>query len=316
MWIKRLSTKVLASGLCAWLTFGFLTAAVADDAPVFQHALEYQPPEPYEVVIYQDGELEGNHKSLVEKLEEAERGNDPWSNITVKLRDGSIKELSNDDNGDKTLPLLELRYPPASGIRGAIWEGPLEEASVEELLHSPVRQQIAEELLDRKAAVWVFLEGENEHKNERALESLEEVLSELEAELHVSVPDEQYGEDVGEIYTDIDFSIILLDREDPREQLLVKMLMGLEDDLSGYKDKPMAFPVYGRGAVMYALIGDGINDWTLRSAAEYLADSCESCGIGASATAGTPLLMSVDWSGRVEQLSNYEDAERRYGPDH
>lgn len=302
--------QLAAINWLAFFMFGFLAAAVAGEVSVFQHALEYEPPEPYEAVIHYSGKLTEGEQELVDKLEQTGQGEGPRANISVVRNDISAQEYTIPEYQDKSLPRLELRYPAASGISGTLWQGPLEEETVENMLDSPARQRIADKLIDRRAAVWILIQSTDESENARVQKFLEETLAELQETLEVPHP-----EDAGEIYSDIDFGIIALDREAPEEQMLINMLLGSERDLVEYKDKPIVFPAYGRGAVMYALAGDGINKRTLHTAGEFLAGPCSSCQLGASGS-NLHLLMFVDWDGRVEQLSNYDNAERRYGTNH
>ena len=60
-------------------------------------------------------------------------------------------------------------------------------------------------------------------------------------------------------------------RDDPAEALLVWMLLGSESDLAG-QNEPIAFPVFGRGRVLYALVGDGITADNVRTAGAFLGD--------------------------------------------
>ncbi len=288
-------------GLAALLTLGFSAGVYACPIPVFQYSLEYWPPDPYEVVVHYDGELREAEQKLVDMMQAAGRGDGRHANISVMWRDHSVMEHSNPEG--KVLPRVELRYPSISGIRGTLWEGPLEEGSVEDMLHSPLREKIAEKLLSRKAGVWVLLESGNRSEDRRARRLLEEELPRMEETLKVPDPAETYGMDLGDIYTDIDFSMITLSRDDPEEQMFIRMLLGIERDLDEYEHRPIVFPIYGRGLAMYALIGDGINEWTLNAAGEFLTGPC-SCQVKQS-NPGVDILMSVDWEGQVERRTTY-----------
>ncbi|MFO7956706.1 MAG: hypothetical protein R6X33_06360 [Candidatus Brocadiia bacterium] len=275
--------------------------AVACPIPVFQFALEFWRVCPYEVVIHHNGELEGEHQAAADLLKQATRGEDRHANIRLIWRDYSRATIS--PPADVPLPFMELRYPSTSGIRESIWRGPLEENVAEQLLHSPMRQKIAETLLDRHAAVWVLLESGNRREDGQARKLLEQELPRLEKTLKVPDPAEEYGLDSADIYTEIDFTLMTLSRNDPEERMLVQMLLGSERDLKEYEDKPMVFPIYGRGRVMYAIVGDGINAWTLNAAGEFLTGPC-SCMVKAQ-NPGVDLLTSFDWESQVEQRSTY-----------
>jgi hypothetical protein len=90
----------------------------------------------------------------------------------------------------------------------------------------------------------------------------------------------------------LSFSTVRLSRDDPREKHLVSMLLGSEPDLEAFRE-PMAFPVFGRGRVLYALVGKGINEEYVDEACAFLAGPC-SCQVK-ELNPGTDLLMAVDW---------------------
>jgi len=58
--------------------------------------------------------------------------------------------------------------------------------------------------------------------------------------------------------------------------------------------------------MMYALVNKGINSWTVSDAGNFLAGPC-SCQIKDS-NPGLDLLMSVNWQGKVEPLSDVSSA--------
>jgi hypothetical protein len=72
----------------------------------------------------------------------------------------------------------------------------------------------------------------------------------------------------------------------------VRQLLGSEPDLAGLSE-PMAFPVFGRGRVLYALVGAGITAENVRKAAEFLGGDC-SCTVKRD-NPGTDLLLIADW---------------------
>jgi len=279
----------------------YTSSAVACPIPVFQYALEHWEPDPYDLIIHHgDQGFSEEQQAALDRLQSAERG-EKKSNLLVMMRHHSLKSAPSPSGTQETLPRLEMRYPIRSGIRGSLWSGELTLEAVEQLLDSPVRRQIAAHLLRRKAAVWVFLESGDRRKDEQAMQTLEKELARLEKTLQVPDPTEEWGLDAGDIHTEIDFAIVRMSRRDPDEQLLLLMLTGIERDLKDHADKPIVFPIYGKGLVMYALVGDGINAWTLNDAGEFLTGSC-SCLVKAG-NPGTDLLLTMDWDAHVMPLS-------------
>ncbi len=267
--------------------------------PVFQFSLENWEMDNYQIEIRHDGDFNDEHQELVDMLMEVKGAE--GANIQLVWRDYSKASISPPE--DMVLPHMEVRFPTMTGIRTTLWEGPLEREIVEQLLHSPLRQEIAERLLNRQAGVWVLLKSGDRDKDREVEQFLEKELKRLEDTLKVPDPGEEYGFDLGEIYTDINFSLVTLDRDEPDEKMFIRMLLRSERDLEEYSDKPMVFPIYGRGLIMYALIGRGINEWTVSSAGEFLVGPC-SCTIKSS-NPGVDILMTFDWPTQVEQKSTY-----------
>ena len=73
----------------------------------------------------------------------------------------------------------------------------------------------------------------------------------------------------------------------------METLLSSEPDLHG-RDEPMAFPVFGRGRVLYALVGAGVNADNVRHALDFLVGGC-SCTIKRE-NPGVDLLLTADWS--------------------
>jgi len=148
--------------------------------------------------------------------------------------------------------------------------------------------------------VWIMLET-GDAKVDRDMQALlEGQLQRLAKEIVVPDAADWGGESV-EIDSNLNFSVLRLNPKDPDEALTVKMLMGIEPDLEDFAGHPMVFPVYGRGIVLYALVGRGIDENTIRAAAEFLAGPC-SCQIK-SANPGTDLLVSANWEQEIKKLT-------------
>jgi len=98
----------------------------------------------------------------------------------------------------------------------------------------------------------------------------------------------------------IQFSAHRLSRSDTSEAAFVSMLLATESDLREEFEMgtPMAFPVFGRGRVLYALLGDGIANSTIEEASRFLAGACQ-CTVKAD-NPGVDLLISFDWDEHVQ----------------
>lgn len=212
--------------------------------------------------------------------------------------------------------------------RSVAWAGPLEAGTPAAWLSSPVREELARLLLNGCAAVWLFLPGGDRPRDDDAYRVLSLELARLERTLTVGASGGKMDGELGNAGVGgapdsaetggagfrgdrgvsgssgvgpagetesgrVRFGILRVLRTDLRERALLAMLLGSEPDLAGQVGKPMVFPVYGRGRVLYALVGAGINERTIGQAAEFVCGAC-SCEVK-SQNPGLELLISADW---------------------
>ena len=278
--------------------------------PVFRFALEYWTTDSYQLEIFHQNSPGPEEEELINYLLNASSENEMNTNLEVSKIDmegdaGNIPQGLSNDISNAGVPWMVLRYPRISGINEVVWSGPLNNKNVNHMLNSPVRKSIAEKLVGEFTAVWVMLESGNRQKDRAALDLLEKELSRLEQTLELPNPELWWGDsqDIDdENVPGIQFDIIRLSRHDPGEKYLIEMLLNSEDDLKDFDSEPIVFPVYGRGVALYAILGEGINKWNIREAAEFLTGYC-SC----QAKAGNPgvdLMLSMDWEKHIENLTD------------
>ncbi len=242
------------------------TAALACSVPVFRYALEHWAADPYRVTLPHGVTLEGNFK------------------VTV----GTERRI-------------ELRQPLMMRNDEVIWSAEYSEANAKLLVDSPARQQIAERLGNGESAVWVLLESGDAAKDAEAARFLDERLEYLSNVMElpkldqqdvknglVSIPDEGLR---------LAFSTLRLKRDEPAESAFIAMLLASEPDLRSLKE-PIAFPIFGQGRVLYALVGKGIKVETVDRAAQFLIGSC-SCQVKEQ-NPGVDLVMATDWKAMVK----------------
>jgi len=294
----RLGALLGAAAFCSLIAAAFWTnvsSVLACSIPVFRYALEHWPVEPYGVIVFHRGELGEDHRGIVDRLDEFA----PVEVATVALsgqveeRRRAIYEAAQVEEG----PCMVACYPRAVTRRGIVWSRPLGAASVRALLDSPVRREIAGRILKGDSVVWVLLESGNREQDEAAAGLLADQLGRLGESLELPEPVAgalgALSEDLPELR--VAFSMLRLSRTDPSEEALVSMLVQSEWDLTTekYAAQPMAFPVFGRGRVLCALVGKGINEKNIGRISRFLTGPC-SCAVQASSP-GTQLLISVDW---------------------
>jgi len=296
--------------IMALLAAAWIGAPPADacNVPVFRYALEQWKPDVYNVVVFDRKGIASEGFDLLQRA----INRDSTVNFSLTLIDVSTEEgkAIADKNGVREFPWVQLFYPPGPQVREPAWEGRLNAIQAERLLESPARSALAEGLLAGDAAVWVLLACGDARKDKKALDALQKNLAKASRELEIP----KTGVDIngnpigvhGFENLRVHFGWHAVYRDDPDEAVLVRMLLGSESDLADY-DEPVAFPVFGRGRALYALVGNGIDERNIFAACRSLVDWC-SCEIKALHP-GTDLLISADWSNpaggrmvRIEEL--------------
>lgn len=196
-------------------------------------------------------------------------------------------------------------YPPQ-----LVTAGLATEFEPESLVASDVRDQITSHLVGGASAVWIFLECGIPEKDDASFEILTTELAKHQNELKLPEID---ADDLKELNVRpeelrIDFQVLRLSRDDPNEQVLVDLLLASEPDLRevSYLTEPMAFPIFGRGRLLYTLIGAGIQPLTIEEASKFLVGACQ-CTVKAE-NPGVDLLLGHNWNDSI-QLTEPEQVE-------
>ncbi|MEA3366672.1 MAG: hypothetical protein U9R68_01010 [Planctomycetota bacterium] len=294
-------------GACGLAVVGLLVAAGAGRAcsvPVYRYALERWRVDPYEIHVFHRGDLAEGHKQALERLRDASVEERPDGVIDLWLTDlskgepeGEAAKVWQEHASAAKTPWLVVRYPRVFGIPIDTWAGPLSPEAVSGLLDSPTRRQVAKRLLEGETAVFVFLESGDAKKDEAAVQRLAKDLKRMEELIEPPIPpggvwgDPIYDtEGVPELK--IAFSIVRLTRDDPGERAFREMLLGCEPGLK-QESGPMAFPIFGRGRVLCALVGEGISKLNIEEVCGFVASPC-SC-IVKYQNPGVDMLMDVRW---------------------
>ena len=278
----------------------------ACSVPVFRYALERWANDHYEVVVFHKGTLTEEHQVLVDDLTEDGAAGEQHANVHLTLVDlddpkhPDLVKLCEEQKSD-TLPWMMVKYPLITRKPNNVWSGELSKDHIARLLDSPSRHEIARRLLKGDTAVWVLLETGRKADDDAAFKILKAHLFLAEQELKLPEIDEadiaQGLVSVDETGLKLQFSTVRISREDSQEEMFTEMLLGSEDDLRDF-DEPMAFPVFGRGRVLYALIGKGINPDTIRQTCQELIGPC-TCQVKEE-NPGVDIVTSVDWENLVQ----------------
>ena len=281
--------------------------ACACQVPVFRYALERWPADNYEFVVIHEGPVTESEKRITGKLQESDHRSVLSANFSVRyintleIKDPALKKAWA-DHGQDGQPVLASLYPrTAQEVPDRLIDaGPLRSAETRYFSDSPVRREIAERLVSGESAVWIFVPCGDAERDARALMRLTNAVKSNEQSLELPEQDEIEEEqellEQVDIELRLDFSILTLDRRDSKEQFLLKMLLASEPDLEGL-DQPLAFPVLGRGRVLYALVGKGISEETVSLASRFIIGPC-SCQVK-NQNPGFDLLMACNWDEKI-----------------
>lgn len=263
--------------------------------PVYQYALERWSADKYEVLIFYRGVLAPQEQAKVDKLQEASSNDKLSSNIIIKTID--LDDPANapmqkilESQRENELPFVMVKYPRLSNVIGNAYVGRLESLNIDALINSPARKEIANHIIKGNIAVWVFLESGDAQQDKEKFDLLETQLKKMSETLKIMALGSSGQPEV--IDRKATFSILKLSKNEPRESFFIQMLLNSEPDLKKLS-KPLAFPIFARGRLLYALVGNGINEENIEESCKFLVGWC-SCEIK-ELNPGVDILMSVNW---------------------
>jgi len=286
------------------MMMGIASFALCCSIPVYRYALEHWTPEAFTVHIISTSPLDESQKSLLKELETLSKN----ANVRLKISDGQ-NEPSDESKAirkryadrDSAWLVVEAAKKVVDSTP-VIWDGPFTQETVTRLLSSPMRQRICQGLVEKDSVCWVFLESGDATVDDKKFALLESELRRLEKIIKLPEIEAADLKDLSKKPEElkIQFSSHRLSRSDASEAAFVSMLLATESDLREEFEvgTPMAFPVFGRGRVLYALLGDGIAKSTIEEASRFLAGACQ-CTVKAD-NPGVDLLISFDWDEHVQ----------------
>jgi len=289
------------------ISIGLASVAFACKVPVFRYALERWPADNYEFVILHDRPLSDSQMKPIQRLLDSDYRSPASANFSVRMieasevKDKALKAAWT-QHSEAGQPVLAALYPrSAQAIPDRlITTSLLEPDSADHMADSPLRRTIAQRLISGESAVWIFVPCGDQAQDKLALNILSREVKANEESLELPEQDEIEEEkellEQVDIELRLDFSVVTLDRDDPKEQFLLKMLLASEPDLAEL-NQPMAFPVLGRGRVLYALVGKGISEHTIGLASRFIIGPC-SCQVK-NQNPGFDLLMAYDWDEKI-----------------
>ena len=218
-------------------------------------------PDQYTLVCFHNDPLTTSVKSQNKELADA------FKAANIHFKTASRKDISEPWYGLYYEERLFTRFKTAPEVKS--------------LISSPLRENIASELMAGKLCVMVYLLSDNKEKDDNGRKILQKALS---------------ASPFGSI-----ISVVELSRSSKGENIFVTMLLNVEDDLK-YISEPMLFGVFGRFKALEPLLGKGITEENINLMIDYFTAEC-SCLIKDDLP-GTDILFNGNWDNPAPALLN------------
>lgn len=270
--------------LASLLLFGTLIAAVGETCgctiPVFRYALDRWEADKFQLLLPPEAAADPALADLLRP----HRANGT-ANLAIST--------------DPAVTAPTLRTARLGGQ--TLWSGALDDAALATILDSPARQKILSQILAGDSVIWVVAHS-GSPADLAEVERIEKRLRFLEQVASLPIqdpndPDSQLGPGPPLL---LKFTALRLDRTDPAEALLLKMLAGPSGEIDTTATS-FAAAVFGRGRVLGAWPLTSLDDATLEEASMFLIGRC-SCRVK-DQNPGWDLLMNVDWHQSLTQVA-------------
>jgi hypothetical protein len=149
------------------------------------------------------------------------------------------------------------------------------------LTSSPLREEVAAELMAGKLCVMLYLKTDNREKDEKGLNTLR---STIESSPFAKI-----------------ITVVELSRNSKEEHHFASLLLNVEDDLKDIQE-PMLFGIFGRFKALEPLLGRGISEENIKLMIDYFTAEC-SCLIKDDLP-GTDILSLDQWENPQAALLN------------
>jgi hypothetical protein len=298
MWRSEVRMKkIILILLCA----GAAAVSMACSTPVFRYAIERWEADPYRLLVFNDGGLTDGQQQVVAEFKRYERYGYRSSPLRVEVLDvNSISNLQQqvwtDVSARRAAPAVALLYPSMMRMNKTVWDDELTTNALNRIIMSPARLETAQRLLGGDAAVWLLIRGDDPDRNRAVREMLDRKLRELEQTTTYNDDFLKLVEEAGTTIPKLHYSVLEIDRRDPREAVLLRMLTALSDAAAA-ETGPLVVPVFGQGRATVLMMGDYIAEDYIERVSEFLTGAC-ACEIKAL-NPGFDLLMPVDWIGGI-----------------
>lgn len=291
---------------CRWimlLTMALAGASLACSTPVFRYAIERWEADPYRLMIFTDGELTAEQQQAVKEFEQYEHYGYRYPPLIVEQIE--IASASNQSanvwgqiSTNRPVPAVALLYPSIMHDHSVVWADDLSTNAVHRIVMSPARLETATRLLGGDAAVWLLIRGDDPEENQSVREVLETSLRHLEESTEYNADFLQLAEEAGTEVPELKFSVLEIDRNDPREAVLMAMLTRLSPDAAQHTGA-IVIPVFGQGRAAVIMMDEFVDEQYINQIAEFLTGAC-SCEVK-SLNPGFDVLIPIDWIGGITE---------------
>jgi hypothetical protein len=268
----------------------------ACNVPVFRYALERWPAAPYEVIVFHRGPLAAPEQTAKDLLDHAPETQ--FANLAVTFVDlsatveHSMQKLWQHQT-NAPLPWVVVRYPDSESDATPFWGGTLNGESIASLIDSPARREISGRLLKGESAVWVLLESGQKSDDDAVAKLLYTELNKMETTLTLPPPAPDDPQLRSTLPVRLAFSVMRISRNDPAEQMLVRILLGGEKEMAALAG-PIACPIFGRGRMLAALSKKELGPKLIAQACSFVCGAC-SCEVK-DLSPGRDLLLAANWN--------------------
>lgn len=261
--------------------------------PVFRYALDRWHPDPYGVHVSEAWLETEKGKQFAEQVQEL---SELFQIVPGEEKEGEVALLQ-----------------PAPGSP-EVWRGKPDVKALKDMLNSPARRQIVEKIVNGDSVVFAMVltgdakaDGELEAKLTKRLGYLGEVMS---------IPPQDPFDPENKLgpgpALKVGFSTVKIKRDDPKEQLLIKMLAGQNGDELIKGDQPFAAPVFGRGRALGAWKSEDLDDEGIDELCQFLLGAC-SCQVKAQ-NPGWDILIGTDWDEGLMKVAMAQEREAAEEP--
>ena len=287
--------------------------AEACQIPVFRYAMWRWPASSYRIILFHRGALSPQQSTWAGELKQAcEQETKPVNAgfEDVNLADASAGRTAESWEAlkfkDELLPAVVVVYPGSETFESvpkerqerlrSAWAETLSADTPKTLFHSPLRAQVARDLVEANAAVFVLVKSGNTKQDEQAQTALRAVLIKMEGELQMPAGDPAilWAENLQGLK--ITFGLRVVDRKDPAEARFLGMALSLAPRIDAQiaAGHPAIIPLYGRARALTPYLADDKEMGDITTSISQMVTGACSCEIK-EMNPGVDLLFAVNW---------------------